>query len=515
MINILIKKSTVKIAFILTLTSLVAACSQSDKLVNEVVEERSLQSKHKTNVSSRPNIIYIMADDMGYGDVGVYGQEKINTPNIDKLAADGMRFTQHYAGATVCGPSRTSLLTGLHGGHSPIRGNPRWTNSGKPVDLKTEDITIAEMLKSTGYKTAAIGKWGLSESKETEGDDWLAAMPLQQGFDYFFGLKGHLAAHYYYWHRLFENNTPFELKGNDHMNNKGVYTHDLFTSKAIDYVKQQSSEQPFFLYLAYTIPHLALTVPNDSKQQYLDLGWPKRMMNTKGHYRNDPEGNTTYAGMVSRMDRDIGQLLETLKEQGLDENTLVIFTSDNGHEYDKEFFNSNGPLRGSKRDLYEGGIRIPFIARWPDKIIANTTSDHISAFWDMMPTFCDLAGAAKCPTTDGISISNTLLGKAEQKKHEYLYWEFNESKGPLQALRKDNWKLVKRYEKSIELYDLSKDIGESNNLAANFPEIVKQLSEKLNSARTYHPEFTLKKLPNPWKKKANKEKKVKTQESKS
>lgn len=509
--TLLIKKLTVKLMFSLSLVSLLAACNPASNPAKGVQETELEPVVQKNTADARPNIIYIIADDMGYGDVGVYGQEKINTPNIDKLAHDGMRFTQHYAGATVCGPSRASLLTGLHGGHSPIRGNPGWTNSGVAVDLKPEDITIAEMLKSTGYKTAAIGKWGLSETKD-END--LSAMPLQQGFDYFYGLKGHLAAHHYYWHRLFENNTPFELKDNDYMNNKGIYTHDLFTSKAIDYVKQQSPEQPFFLYLAYTIPHLALTVPNDSKQQYLDLGWPKRAMDTQGHYRNDEEGNTTYAGMVSRMDRDIGNLLETLKKQGLDDNTLIIFTSDNGHEYDKEFFNSNGPLKGSKRDLYEGGIRIPFIAKWPGKIKANTTSDHISAFWDMMPTFCDLSGVNKCPTTDGISISNTLLGKSEQEEHEYLYWEFNESEGPLQALRNDNWKLVKRYKKSIELYDLSKDIGESNDLAASYPDVVKELSAKMDSARTYHPEFTLKKLVSPWKKIADKEKEAKNKVNK-
>jgi len=450
---------------------------------------------------TRPNIIYILADDLGYGDVGVNGQNKIKTPNIDQLAHEGIRFTQHYAGATVCGPSRASLLTGFHTGHSSIRGNPVWTNSGKPVDLKPEDITLAEMLKSNGYTTAAIGKWGLSE---TEDSHWLDSMPLQQGFDYFFGLKGHLAAHHYYWHRLFENNQPFELKDNDYMNNKGVYTHDLFTEKAIDYVKQQTSDKPFFLYLAYTIPHLALTVPEDSKKQYLDLGWPKRKMNTEGHYRNDAEGNTTYAGMVSRMDRDIGKLLKELKQQGLDENTLVIFTSDNGHEYDKGFFNSNGKFRGHKRDLYEGGIHMPFIAKWPGMIKANSTSDHISAFWDMMPTFCDLSGANECPKSDGISMKKALLGQPDQEEHEFLYWEFNESKGPLQAIRKDNWKLLKRFKKPIELYDLSKDVSESKNIAKDNPELVNVLSEKMFSTRTYHPEFTLKKLPNPYKKKKGK-----------
>ena len=496
-------KLGMKFYILFSLITLLSACNSGSKLIDEDVVLSTKKADIKS--SNPPNIIYIMADDMGYGDLGVYGQAKIKTPNIDQLSKEGMRFTQHYAGATVCGPSRASLLTGLHGGHSPIRGNPVWTNSGKPVDLKPEDVTIAEMLKANGYKTAAIGKWGLSESKEADGDDYLAAMPLQQGFDYFYGLKGHLDAHYYYWHRLFENNLAFELKDNDHMNNKGVYTHDLFTSKAIDYVKKQTNEQPFFLYLAYTIPHLALTVPDDSKEQYLDLGWPKRKMNTQGHYRNDAEGNTTYAGMVSRMDRDIGQLLKTLKQQGLDDNTLVIFTSDNGHEYDRGFFNSNGEFRGSKRDLYEGGIRVPFIVKWPNQIKANTTSDHISAFWDMMPTFCELAGGKQCPQTDGISMTKALLGDSEQTQHEFLYWEFNERQGPLQAIRQGDWKLVKKFNTPAELYNLSMDISESNNLADAQPQLVAQLMNKISSARTYHPEFTLKKLPNPYKKnKSNK-----------
>lgn len=447
--------------------------------------------------TSQPNIIYIIADDLGYNDIGAYGQDKIKTPNIDQLANDGMRFTQHYAGSTVCGPSRASLLTGFHTGHSPIRGNPKWTNSGRPVDLSPDDITIAEMLKENGYNTAAIGKWGLAESDDPD----LKAMPLQQGFDYFFGFKTHIEAHHYYWHRLFENNQEFVLKDNDYMNNKGIYTHDLLTDKAIEYVKQQDNNNPFFLYLAYTIPHLALTVPDDSKKQYLDLGWPKRMMNTQKHYRNDAEGHTTYAGMISRMDRDIGKIIQTLEQQGLTQNTLVIFTSDNGHEYDRGFFDSNGVFKGKKRDLYEGGIRIPFIAKWPDKIESGSTSDHISAFWDMMPTFCQFAGGISCPETDGISIVNELTGVGIQQQHDTLYWEFNEAKGPLQALRQGNWKLVKRHKKPIELYDLSKDPGEANNLAKSNPKIVDKMRLVIKNSRTPHPEFTLEKLANPWNKK--------------
>ncbi|MCA0892141.1 arylsulfatase [Microbulbifer agarilyticus] len=448
----------------------------------------------------RPNIIYILADDLGYGDLGAYGQRKIQTPGLDSLADEGVRFTQHYAGSSVCGPSRASLLTGLHSGHSPIRGNPVWTNSGKPVDLKPDDITIAEMLQENGYHTAAIGKWGMSESPEQD-NLHLPSMPNQQGFDYFYGLKTHLDAHHYYWHRLFENNEPFELTGNDYKKNEGVYIHDLFTEKAIEYVEKQDGQQPFFLYLSYMIPHLAVTVPEDSKQQYLKLGWPERKMNTDGHYRNDPEGNTAYAGMVSRMDRDIARLMETLQKKGIDQNTLVIFTSDNGHEYDTGFFDSNGPLRGKKRDLYEGGIRVPFIAKWPAQITPGTESDHVSAFWDMMPTFCEFAEAESCPSNDGVSMRKALFGVQGQAQHSHLYWEFNEREGPIQAVRQGDWKLIKKYRKPLELYNLAEDVSEANNLATSKPELAEQLSQLADASRTYHPEFTLRKLPNPYKKK--------------
>jgi len=459
----------------------------------------SIQAK-PANITDKPNIIFIMADDLGYGDIGAYGQQKIKTPNIDKLAKDGMRFTQHYAGSTVCGPSRASLLTGLHSGHSPIRGNPKWTNSGKPVDLSNQDNTLAKVLKKQGYSTAAIGKWGLSESSKNDHE----SMPLAQGFDYFFGVKTHTEAHHYYWHRLFENTQPYLLNKNDYLSNTGVYTHDLFTEKAIDFVIQQKSKQPFFLYLAYTIPHLALTVPEDSKKQYQALGWPKRTMKTNGHYKNDTEGNTTYAGMVSRMDRDIGKLLATLKQQGVDENTLVIFTSDNGHEYDQNFFNSNGPLRGKKRDLYEGGIRVPMIAKWPNVIQKNSESDHLSAFWDIMPTFCQISVAKVCPKTDGISLLPTLAGQVnKQVQHNYLYWEFNEKQGPIQALRYKDWKLVKFKSRPAELYNLNTDISETINVASEEPNLVKKMLVMLNNSRSEHPEFTLQKL-NPYKKEPSK-----------
>lgn len=443
----------------------------------------------KAEQTSRPNIIFVMADDLGYGDLGCYGQTKINTPNLDKMANEGMRFTDHYSGSTVCMPSRASLLTGYDQGHASVRGNPVWTQSGKPVNLKNQEITVANELKRAGYQTAIIGKWGLSEGN-TNGN-----FPSEHGFDYFLGYKKHGHAHHYYWDTLYLNNKPYILEKNDFALKKGKYTHDVFVNKALDYIEKKK-DRPFFLYLALTIPHLELTVPEESKIPYQNLGWPKRRMNTKGHYKNDEEGNTTYAGMVSRMDRDMGRLFDKLKELGIDNNTIVFFTSDNGPEYEKKdkFINSNGNLRGGKRDLYEGGIRIPFIARYPGKIKPGSTSNLISAFWDFLPTACDLAGVK--PTNkdiNGISFINELTGKSEkQNKHPYLYWEFNELQGPIQAIRQGNWKLVWNLEKKPELYNLSTDMSESNNLALQEPEKLKELLHLLKDARTEHTEFPLK-----------------------
>lgn len=451
----------------------------------------------------RPNIIYILVDDMGYGDLGAYGQQKIKTPNIDQLAAEGMKFTNHYAGSTVCGPSRASLMTGLHTGHSPIRGNPRWTNSGTPVDLTPKDVTVAKVLQDAGYYTGLIGKWGLSESET----DFNASMPNQQGFDFFYGYRRHNHAHYHYWDKMFRNNDIEVIKGNDPMTNTGQYNQDVFTKEAVQFLDRQASgdskDKPFFLYLSYAVPHLAVTVPEDSKEQYKGLGWPIRKMNTTGHYKNDADGHTAYAGMISRLDDHVGLVMQALKDQGIDDNTLVIFASDNGHEYDKNFFNSNSDLRGKKRDLYEGGIRIPFIARWPSSIKEGSGSDHISAFWDFMPTACDIAGVDKCPKNDGISFLPTLTGNGSQKQHSHLYWEFNEKQGPLQAVRAGKWKLVTFKGKKTQLFDLSKDIGETTNIAANHPKVTARLLGYIAAARSDHPEFTLRKL-SPGKKKKKK-----------
>lgn len=445
------------------------------------------KSEELTSVP-KPNIIFILADDLGYGDVGFNGQEKIKTPNLDRMAAEGMVFKQFYSGSTVCGPSRAVLMTGQHTGHTTVRGNPTWTLSGNPVDLKDEDITVAEELKRAGYVTGTIGKWGLDETSTT-------GHPNDQGFDYFFGHRTHGAAHHYYPEVLWRNKEKVEMEGNITAQKVGQYSHDMFTTESLEFIEKHRNN-PFFLYIAYTIPHSELTVPEDSKLPYKDLGWPERPMKP-GHYHHDPEGNTTYAGMVSRMDRDIGRIISLLKELKLDENTLVIFTSDNGHQFDNGFFDSNGPYRGKKRDLYEGGIRMPFVARWPGNIKAGMESDHASAFWDFLPTACEIAGIEPEANTDGISFLPTLLGNGQkQESHNYLYWEFNENEGPIQALLMDQWKGIKGYEKPFELYHLNNDPGEQTNLSAQHPEIVTKIKDLMGEARTGHPEFPLTKRKN-------------------
>jgi arylsulfatase A-like enzyme len=448
----------------------------------------SCKTKDIQKKAKKPNIIFIMADDLGYGDLGAYGQTKIKTPNLDKMVADGMLFTNHYSGSSVCMPSRASLLTGYDQGHASVRGNPVWTESGNPVNLKRNEITVASELKRAGYKTAVIGKWGLSEGN-TKGN-----MPSEHGFDYFLGYKRHVHAHHYYWDTIYRNNKPLILKGNNPKLKLGKYTHDVFVNDALSYMEREKNN-PFFLYLALTIPHMELTVPEESKKQYQELGWPIRKMNTKGHYKNDSEGNTAFAGMVSRMDRDIGTLFDKLEELGIDDNTIVFFTSDNGPEYEQydKFFNSNGDLKGGKRDLYEGGIRVPFIVKYPGKIASGSKSNHISAFWDFLPTVCELAGIK--PThkdINGISLVPELTGyKEKQKKHDHLYWEFNEKQGPIQAIRKGDWKLVWKLEKKPELYNLSNDLGESVNLALIETEKLKEMLELLRISRTEHNEFPL------------------------
>jgi arylsulfatase A-like enzyme len=431
---------------------------------------------------NRPNIIYILADDLGYGDLGCYGQETIKTPNIDKLAEEGMRFTDHYAGSTVCAPSRCCLMTGYHTGHALVRGNAR-------VPLRPSDVTVAELLKDAGYSTGIIGKWGLGEPDST-------GIPNRQGFDYWFGYLNQRHAHNYYPEYLWKNEEKFELEnevnhiiGGRDRTPGGVatkrveYSHDLFAEEALDFVEKNKGN-PFFLYLAFTIPHANNEAGNEgmevpSYEPYADKDWPEPQ---KGH-----------AAMITRMDGDVGRLMAKLKELGLENDTLVMFSSDNGpHKEgggDPAFFNASGPLKGYKRALYEGGIRVPMIARWPGKIEAGSVTDHISAFWDFLPTCCDLVGVEAPGDIDGISMVPTLLGRpGEQQEHEYLYWEFHEQ-GKRQAVRMGQWKgirqnVAKNPDGPIELYNLEKDIGEANNIAVRHPSIVSKIEAYMKAART-------------------------------
>ena len=434
--------------------------------------------------ADRPNIVFILADDLGYGDLGCYGQDVIKTPNIDKMAAEGMRFTDYYAGSTVCAPSRCSLMTGLHTGHSYIRGNKEVKPMGQ-WPLPPETVTVAKLLKGAGYTTGLIGKWGLGGPGST-------GIPNKQGFNYFYGYLCQRHAHNYYPEFLFRNEERVPLKGNKIANprpdgagvaiERAQYSHDMCSKEALVFL-EQNRDGPFFLYLAFTIPHANNEAGNKGMEvpsfgQYADKDWPEPQ---KGH-----------AAMITRMDRDIGRLFAKLKELGVDDDTLVIFSSDNGPHREggnnPDFNDSNGPLRGIKRDLYEGGIRVPMIARWPGKIRAGSQSRHVSAFWDFLPSCCELAGV-RCPEgIDGISMVPTLLGNdKKQNKHEFLYWEFH-GRNKKQAVRMDKWKAV-RHESNepFELYDLNKDIGEKNNIAAEHPDIVMKIEAYIKRDRIEPP----------------------------
>ena len=426
---------------------------------------------------SRPNIIFILADDLGYGDLGCYGQKTIRTPNIDRLAQEGIRFTQCYAGSTVCAPSRCALMTGYHTGHSWIRGNKR-------VPLREEDVTVASVLKKAGYRTGLIGKWGLGEPDTT-------GIPNRQGFDYFFGYLNQGNAHNYYPEFLWRNEEKIPLKGNreypDHPRvsiERTTYSHDLFIKESLDFI-QREKDNPFFLYLALTIPHA-----NDERGHYLGDGME---VPDYGPYadRPWPTPEKGYAAMIDRMDKDIGRLIEHLDKLGLRENTLVFFTSDNGpHKEggaDPAFFDSAGPLRGYKRDLYEGGIRIPMIACWPEQIPAGVTSDFPWAFWDFLPTAAALAHTKAPEGIDGINVLPALRGEKNLPGHDYLYWEFYE-RGFAQAARRGDWKVVRTHpDAPLELYNLAQDIREQDNQAAHHPEILKEMETVLLEAHTDNP----------------------------
>lgn len=441
----------------------------------------AIQAKPKDGLATLPNIIFIMADDLGIGDLGCYGQQIIKTPNIDKLAGDGMRFTQHYSGSTVSAPSRCCLLTGKHTGHAFIRSNKDslclTDNEKYDYPLKADEVTIAELLKTSHYATACIGKWGLG-GPGTEGH------PNQQGFDYFFGYLGQRHAHKYFPDFLFENEEKIVL-------NKAVYSHDLIMDKALGFI-HENAKKPFFIYLTPTIPHAELVLPEGEKNVY-EGQFPETpyINNWPGGYGSQQSPRATYAGMVGRLDSDVGRILKALQEEGIAENTLVIFTSDNGVHAeggnDPYFFHSNGSFRGIKRDLYEGGIRTPFIACWPDKISPGSISFHVSAFWDFLPTVCEIAGVKVPKETDGISFLPELTKNGKQKEHAALYWEFHEQGGK-KAVLKDNWKLIQLKVKDpdntyFELYNLSADPGENANVAAQFPDKIAKLMPYLENRK--------------------------------
>ncbi len=459
-------------------SSLFTSCTNTGKIIDSPALT--------VNLTGNPlNIIFILADDLGYGDLGCYGQQQIATPNIDLMAAEGMRFTDHYAGSTVCAPSRCALMVGQHTGHCLIRGNAR-------VPLRPSDLTVAELFKEAGYATGIIGKWGLGEAGST-------GIPNMQGFDYWFGYLNQRHAHNYYPEYLWRNEQKIELAnevnhviGGQDRTPGGVatkrveYSHDLFAEEALNFVEKHK-DGPFFLYLAFTIPHAnnEARFVNQHGMEVPDYGIYA--------YKDWPEPQKGHAAMITRMDRDIGRLMARLKALGLDDNTLIIFSSDNGPhkegQADPAFFNSWGMLRGYKRALYEGGIRVPMIARWPGRIKAGSVSNHISAFWDFLPTCAELIGAEVSEDIDGVSMVPTLLGRpVRQKKHEFLYWEFHEQ-GKKQAVRAGDWKgvrlnVAKDPDGPIELYNLKDDIGEKRNIANRHPQIVAKIAEYMKSART-------------------------------
>ena len=431
--------------------------------------------------SSPPNIIYILADDLGYGDLGSYGQKTIQTPRLDQMAAEGLRFTDHYAGSTVCAPSRCSLMTGFHTGHCRLRGN-----AADP--LLDEDVTVAEVLKDAGYTTGLIGKWGLGQESSS-------GIPNLQGFDYFYGYLNQVRAHNFYTDWLWRDTVTVPLKNVVHMVTTGYsvgrgsyatekveYSHDLFTDEALAFVDRHQ-EQPFFLYLAYTIPH--------ANNEAVHGGTHGMEVPDYGIYEDEEweEAHKGTAAMISRLDRDVGRLMDRLGELGLAENTLVMFSSDNGAHREAgrvpEFFESSGPLRGIKRDLYDGGIRVPMIAWWPGTIAPQRTTDHISAFWDIFVTAQDVAGIPVSTHTDGISFLPTLRGET-QEEHDYLYWEFHEGRNPKQAVRWGPYKAIHFWEDGrTELYDLRTDIGEMTDLASSDSTLADSLFGVIAAARTH------------------------------
>ena len=446
----------------------------------------SLISAH--GAAPRPNIIFILADDLGYGELGCYGQKLIQTPHLDRMAAEGIRFTQFYAGSTVCAPSRSVLLTGKHLGHTTVRGNAG-TNNPAAQMLAATEVTVGKVLQQAGYATGVIGKWGLGEPNSV-------GHPNRQGFDYWFGFLSQHHAHNHYPDHLWRNDervplpnvvTRLGLDGAGYATERVQYAGDLFAAEALQFV-ERNREKPFFLYLALTVPHA-----NNERTRALKDG---QEVPDYGPYADKDwtAPNKGQAAMITRMDRQIGELFAKLKLLGLEEKTLVIFTSDNGpHKEggnDPQFFAASGPLRGLKRDLFEGGIRMPFLARWPGKVPAGAVSGHVGYFGDFFATAAELAGAPVPEQLDSLSFVPTLLGMAAtQAKHDYLYWEFFERGFSQAVLLEGRWKGIRLQHRSapVQLYDLANDLGEKNEVADAYPEIVARIGGLLKTARTDSP----------------------------
>ena len=408
------------------------------------------------NAAETPNVIFILADDLGYGDLSCNGQTHFETPNIDQLAAQGMQFARHYSGSSVCAPSRCSLLTGLHTGHTTVRGNAERRPEGQ-VPMPEGTFTVAELMKEAGYATGVFGKWGI-------GYPGSASDPLNVGFDRFYGYNCQRLAHHYYPYFLW-NDHQREILWNNFGLEEGDYAPDLIHQQVLQFIRE-NQQAPFFCYYALVQPHAEMLAPESYMEKYRGKFLPESSYQgtdggpkfRKGPYASQPEGHAAFAAMVNVLDDYVGDVMEELKTLGIAVNTLVIFSSDNGaHEEggaDPEYFNSNGEFRGFKRDLYDGGIHVPFIASWPGKIPAGTTSDHLSAFWDFLPTMADLTGQPLQQNTDGISMLPTLSSRSGQKQHAGLYWEFHERGGRVAALKDQFWSLTTQPLMGIERPEL-------------------------------------------------------------
>ena len=475
----------------------------------------TLSCEETKNVPSKPNIIYILADDLGYGELGIYGQTKIQTPNIDALAKSGMMFTQHYSGAPVCAPARYMLMTGKHPGNAHIRGNDEWASRGevwnynksvydpnlegqRPIPNGT--VTVGNVLQNAGYKTGIVGKWGLG-APLTDG------IPTKKGFDFFFGYNCQRQAHQLYPMHLWKNTEkvwtkndlvaprqklpegadPMDPASYDMFNKQPDYAPALMQTEVINFI-EENKDEPFFMYYATPIPHLPIQVPQEYTDRYLELwGEEEPYVGDRGYFpHRSPKA--AYAGMITYLDDQVGEIVAKLKELDLYDNTLIIFTSDNGPTYtggvDAAYFESAAPFQTksgrTKGYTYEGGIRVPMIAAWPGQIEAGSKTDHISVFWDVMATVGELTNSQVPEDTDGVSFLPTLTGKGQQADREYLYWEFPEYQGQ-QAIRMGDWKAIRKNIKKgnmiLELYDLSKDSAEQNDISADHPDIIKKMED--------------------------------------